>query len=750
MSQETGQNGQPLRRSDFALDPEAEESFDFRRYAAVVWHRKWLIMVCVVAALLLGAVQLKTSQPVYSTKAKIRYDPVGLQFVNFAEVEGRSRLDDEIRTQIEVIRSPRIIRRVIDALGLYRSSGTTVEVADTPMNRIRGSLSSAMGAMRRNLVSFEPEVLDPELARKQREVEILRSNISVQQVGITRLIEITVYDSSAERAAAIANELCNQYILSLLEDKTQTYRVAAGWFETQLAQARERLEQAEQRLYEYQGNSDIRVLQQNYEIATESMRSLSREIEETQNEIARLEAENVAAGREDLQIALLTASGLYGTLLERLNTMRLERAATTAENTESHPRVRRLTREIAALEGQVKEAAGELLREAKAREEIARLKLASLRARLNEQESHVQQLQKELISYRTLQREVESNNEIFTALLDQSKQVDVTGDIDPSNVTVIEAAATPEFPSSPNVMRTLLLFALLGFSFGTGLVLLVHKMDRSIKDPQLVEARLGLPTLGTVPYLRPAGGRFFGRRKGSRSGTMISEFNPKSVEAEAFRVLRTAVQYSTPGHPPKVLLISSCHPQEGKSTVALNLALSYAQRGDKVLLIDADLKMPVVHKAFGKVQMPGLSDVLTGQEPFDRAVVPSGQENLDIVPAGYATPSPADLLESQAMADLLTNLRSRYQAIIIDSAPLGGMADTLVLTRMVDGLCIVVNRGRTPIDSLTKVVATLDNLQVHILGVVYNARQSRAAEGYGTESYGYGIKHGYAAPSRGE
>ena len=717
------QDDSRARRTELVIDPEADESIDFRQYLHVLLYRKWLIAVTTLGFLLLGALQLRNSDPVYSSTATIRYDPVGLQIVNFTEIEGRTKLTEEIRTQIEVIRSPRLARRVIDSLGLY-GSGAPVPTAEpgaaSPLARLKSGIGGAWEAVRSRLVTFEPEAIDPEVATRQRQEEHLRAHIEVSQIRDTKLIEIAVFDTNQSRAARIADEFCNQFILSLLEDKTNTYRLASKWFEDQLTEKRGRLLDAERALFEYQGQSDIRVLQQNYEIANDTMKNLTLALEETRNEIARYEAESKAADDTGLLAALLEEDAVYTAVNARLNELRLQRFTLVAENTVRHPSVRKIDREIEVLTAQQGEMATKLKAEVSAREQIARFRLASLEERLSEQETSMQAMQKDLIEFRAYQREVDSTQQIFTSLLDQSKKIDVSADLDPSNVTLMSRAPIPEFASSPKVMRTLMLFSLFGFSLGVGMVLLIHKLDRSIKDPKMVEARLGLPTLGMIPHLKLPG-KLFARRRAGHS-PLLSDFDPKSTEAESFRVLRTALQYSSAGRPPQVILVSSCFPQEGKSTVAVNMAISYSQRGGKVLLVDADLKMPVAHKSFHKDRMPGLSDVIAGQKKLDDVIVPTGVENLDLIPAGHATPSPADLLESDAMAATVEALRGRYAMVIVDSAPLTGMADTLVLTKISDGICIVVNRGKTPFDALGKVVSTLDGLQAHILGVIYNSR----------------------------
>ncbi|MEO8377869.1 MAG: polysaccharide biosynthesis tyrosine autokinase, partial [Candidatus Sumerlaeota bacterium] len=430
----------------------------------------------------------------------------------------------------------------------------------------------------------------------------------------------------------------------------------------------------------------------------------------------------------------------YSSMQQRLNDLKIQRVTLLATNTADHPDVVRIDKEMKVLQTQLGEAMGDLQKDSQAKLEITRITLKGLQRRFSEQEGIIGQMKKELVEYDIMKGDAESMRELYTALLDRSKKVDLSSEFNPSYVTVLSNAKVPEYPTSPRVGRTILLFALCGFTLGASLVLIVHKLDRSIKEPRVVESRLGIPTLGLVPHMRASQKLF--KRKGTRAA-LVTDFDPKSIQAEAFRVLRTSLQYSSAGHPPQVLLVSSCLPQEGKSTVAVNLAISFSQRGDRVLLIDADLKMPTAHKIFERSRVPGLSDVLAGQRDLDSVIVSKVVPGLDFIPAGPNVPSPGDLLESRTMVDTLTDLRRRYDIIVVDSAPLSGMADTIVLSKMVDGLCLVVNRGKTPIDALTKVVGTLDRVQAHILGVIYNSRHRMAAAAGEPGSYGYGYGYGY-------
>lgn len=723
--------------------PTAEAPVDPRHLLRLLWGRRWLLVATTGACLLLGAVHLRRAEPVYSATAQIRYEPNRRALAEFAGIEDGGAAPQEINTQLEVLRSPRVLGRVVESLGLDAPSAEPLPAPASPATRVRDTLVAWKNELSRRLVSFDIPVTDPELSRRDRAERALAAAMSVRQVPGTRVITITFSHARRETAARIANEVAAQYIQYVANEKQAAYGQLNENFGDQLLESEERLRRAEMAVFNYKGSADIRVLEQNHQIASETMKDLARRIDSMRTELRTLRARNAAADDPTLWPSLLADANEYAQLRRRLEEVEFQRLTAMAQNTAAHPEVKRLDREHRVLQEKVEAAARAALDALRAREQLMARELASLEERLAEQTAVLESLQAEMVQFRVLEREAASSREIHSALLARSKQLAVDAEIAPASVSLLTPARVPEYPSSPRIMQTLALFGLFGFALGCGLVVLAERLDRTVRDPRQVEERLGLPTLAVLPHFRTNGSRFspFGRR--SRRTPLIAADNLDSPEAEAFRMLRTALQYSTPGHPPKVLLFTSCFPREGKSTLAANLALSHALRGDRTLLIDCDLKRPVAHETFGLDREPGLSDVLTGQQPIEAVLREGTTPRLTILTAGHVAPSPGDLLESATMTALLADLRTRYDRIILDTPPVGAMADALVLSREVDGICLVVNRGSTPFDALSKVHTLLGQVQAPVLGVVYNATQRRRVEPLNEAAYGYGYSYRY-------
>ncbi len=711
---------------------EGEVGIDFRHLAHVVWSYKWLILVCVVVFVGLAKLQLDRSPVLYSSTAEIKYEPEGLPVLDFGERSSVLYQRDEIRTAVELVKSSAVARRVLESLG----SGAPEPVHDnSPVSSVTRSLKDFLRYARGFFVSEVPEQVPAEQLAEQTAVSELLEGLTVRQIEDTKLIAITYAGSEQRKTAEIANEFAEQFIRYLNDDESQAMSYAREFLNEEVEEAKDNLRRAEQALFDYSGQSDLRVMDENLNIAINTMTSLTNEVEKIKNEIASLEAEAKAASEEGTQPTVFDEDPMISSLMRRLTDLEIERLSMEAVNREDFPELQRVEREMNGIRAQIEKLTSQQASESQSRLRFAQLRLESLENRLSEQRDKVHAIEEKMIDYRAFKREVESAQEIYSSLLDQYKRIEVKDDVTESNVTITEPAPLPTVPTSPKVKQTLVIFITLGLVFGVGLALVLNWSDRSVKNPALVEERLGLPALGYVPYIRQR--KSLLKKRPEKGPVLVDRQEGGGVSEEAFHYLRTSLQYCS-ARQPRVILLTSCVPQEGKSTISSNLAFSYAQGGQKTLLIDADLKRPTLHKAFSKERAPGLSDVLTEQAKFEDAVIPSGQENLDLLVAGQITPSPVNLLDSQAMTDLLERLRGEYGIILLDSAPSHGMADSLVLCTKVDGVCLVVKTGQTAMEVLSKTTASIRFLGANLLGAIYNTGRERRVD------YGYGYSPAYA------
>jgi len=310
-----------------------------------------------------------------------------------------------------------------------------------------------------------------------------------------------------------------------------------------------------------------------------------------------------------------------------------------------------------------------------------------------------------------------------------------------NNLRVIEAAQVPEFPVGPRRMFTILISLLLSTAAGVGLAFLLDYLDNTIKTVEDVSRYAQLPALSVVPAVAGGAHRRLaarGRRAlrgaqsekpGAKPSYQLATLDSQSSAAEAYRVLRTSVLLSAAGRPPKTILITSGQPGEGKTTTVVNTAISLAQMGASVLVIDCDLRRPTAHKVLGVEPSQGLSTFLSRDVPLNQVIQKLPIANLSLLPCGPVPPNPAELIISDKMKEMLKSLSEQYDHIIIDSPPLINVTDPVILSTMVDGVILVVHGGKSTREIVRRARQELSNVGAKIFGVVLNNVDLRH-EGY--------------------
>lgn len=741
--------GEQAHEPSALSDASESGTFEFELMPLIrrLYGYKWMILTCALLGVISGALVIRDATPIYKTTMTLKYDPVASTTIRSSDDEraGWGSVSEELKTQVGIIQSPRMAQRVIEALGLDLEAETEHRNI-SPLAPLSHAWSQAVMFVSSSLISYDSPDIDPAISKAQKANETLRRNLQVHLRTGTKLIDITVSNSDPHQAARIAYEFGAQYIRLLNEEQTETLGYTLGWVKEQTDQAKDRLEQAERRLYAYNGEYDMRVMEQNLEIASNGLKALAEEEQRLERKIAVAQAWNSGTRHIASRRVLLNQDPEYAELTRQLEILARKQETLSAENLPAYPELNTLNHEINALRKQVRNKEDEIVEGIQGETALAMLELNRIQPLLDEKEKLVQQIQGEMIEYRVLQRDAESATQFYRALLDRSKEFDATAKIEPVNVTIVSEPTIPHHPDSPRVVKALALFLFSGTFVGIAIALLLHRLDRRVRNVRQLEQQLQVPTFGAIPYL--GGGRLSAlfRRQRGRVVRLPLLHNPGSKECEAFRSLRSALRYSTPGSPPQVILVASSVTLEGKSTVAANLALAFASSGAKTLLIDADLKAPSLHRMFEARKWPGLSEVVTGQVEIAKALRTTDESNCHLLTSGRATPSSLDLIESKVMKKLLDVLRDHYEVIIIDSVPILGMADTPVLSRIVDGTCLVYDHGRTSIDNLRDSVEAIRRMNGRLMGCVCNFtyRSIDASEQYGFQ-YGQAYGYGYGA-----
>jgi succinoglycan biosynthesis transport protein ExoP len=366
---------------------------------------------------------------------------------------------------------------------------------------------------------------------------------------------------------------------------------------------------------------------------------------------------------------------------------------------------------------------------------------------LNSQKKEVDQMSQKLVEYNILVRDAEGSKQLYDGLTQKLKEAKLTTGLKSSNIRIIDPAMVPGGPIRPNKMRNVIMALLVGLVGGIGLAFLREYMDNTVKTPDDVEMLSRLPSLAVVPAfasLNGKQGRMSRLLKGATSNgkdmhmELVSYSMPQSQVSEAFRSLRTSLLLSQAGHPPQVILVTSALPREGKTTAAVNLAVTLAQLGDRTLLIDGDLRKPGVTRALNLTEgkYAGLSSYLAGVSSLDLVTVPHPViTNLSAMPTGPIPPNPADLLSSDRLRQAIQALRKDYKFIVIDSPPIMAATDAVILSVLVDGVLLVVRSGETPKEAFTRMRDLLAAVKCRMLGVLLNAVDSSAPDYYYSYRY---------------
>ena len=398
------------------------------------------------------------------------------------------------------------------------------------------------------------------------------------------------------------------------------------------------------------------------------------------------------------------------------------------------------------LKGQIDEVDSQISRElvgirasVKAEYDAALAQEQLITGKMGEVRGDVLDLQSRSIRYNILKREVDTNRQLYDGLLQRYKEIGVAGGVSTNNVSVVDRAEVPTNRFKPSLSRNLALALLVGLMLGVVLALLLEHLDDTVRTPEHLESAFGLPVIGTVPLLK-------NQKPLEASADLRSGF------AEAYRSVRTALQFSTDSGVPRTLLVTSATPGEGKTTTALLLARNFAQLGQRVLLIDADLRNPSLHRMLDLDNETGLSTYLAGATPPIDAVQPGGSDNLWVVRSGPLPPNPAEVLAGPRMAQLLKLGAERYDQVIIDGPPVMGLADAPILAHLAEGTILMVASGKTRRGMLKAALKRLAVARARVIGGVmtmYDAKNAGSSYGYGDHSYyAYGTEAVKALPRR--
>lgn len=723
------------------------QEVELRQYWRVVQKYRVLITAILVASLAIATIYAFTTTPRYTAKAVIRigsYMPVLAATKVEDLLEQKSKESDYLETQIQEIRSYSLADLVLQD-----------PVIKAGFAKVRSGFLSGIFS---GDPSPEEEHFD-QVSGYKAPIDLIKRYmdlVNVAPVRRTSLVNIEVTHEDPAFAAIAANKHANAYIDWVRQTRVEQQGRGVAFLTQQAGELREKVADTERQMADYAEANSIVAVNKDENIVAQKMSQLNRLLSES---MAReIEANNAHAEAHrtlDSDSAAFDDGSLQQ-LRAKLGELQAERAEMAQKFNPGYPKMIQLASQIEQITKSIKEQRTQIVNGLAAKAAAATNEVKNLREELEKQKSQAFELSKRQVHYNALDRELQSSRELLTNVLKQIKETSLSVESNASNVVIVDKAVTPASPTYPRKKLVLMLGLLFGVFAGVGAALLLDYLDNTVRTPDDIEQMIKLPSLGVIPtftaetvkisnWMRALPSAETGAAAASSAankedsttastteGARVPMLAPtpqvpvylldnRSLVAEAFRTLRTNITLSQAGHAPRRILITSALSSEGKTSCSVNLAAALASTGSTVCLVDVDLRRPSVNKHFKITsRAKGVVDVLTGQAFLDDTLLPTPIEGVTILPSGAIPPNPTELIGSREMGDLLEILAERYDHVIVDSAPLLPVIDSVIISRLVDGVVLVVKGASTPARAVNDAKQKIASVGSRLLGVVLN------------------------------
>jgi succinoglycan biosynthesis transport protein ExoP len=743
----------------------AEEGIRVREVWRTVRKHKWLILAVTVIITTIVAIEMYRTPSIYEASTLIeigKEDPPPAKPGSFVfQVE--DPMNVSLKTKIQALKSPPVYEAVVLKLGLdqnpkffsvgqkksvwdaikllgQRASGNTARLPEDTADEAFSPAKSSLPLSPEDHAKLEPYM------------DAVDGGITVVPVIDTRDLKISFRHPDQQIAAAVANTVAEVFIKQNYEAKTEKFTTASGWLDRSTRELKAKVQEAEQALANYTREHNIFSTEGKETLTTDKLSRLHEQVmrAETDRMLKQSLYEEVKMGRV-AQLPEAFADPKSADLQKQFQELAVNLADLETRYGPENPQIIQVKQRMAAIQEQINQSRSTLADRLKADYERAVRDEQSLKAALEKAKGEAVQQNQAAIQFNILKQDVDTANKLYTEFLQNTNQANLQVAEQHNNVRVISPARVPKTPISPARMRTIVIGFLLAFSAGIGLALFLEYIDNTIKTIEDVSRYVQLPALSVIPPIGAAIPRKLLSAKTARKPKSLpANINGAEIEngrawqlvapdsrssaAEAYRILRTSVLLSSAGKPPKTILITSGQPGEGKTTTAVNTAISLSQLGASVLVIDCDMRKPSAHKILGVDNLRGLSTYLSRNIGVDGLIHKLQMPNLSLLPCGPIPPNPAELISSEKMKRLLTDMADRYDHIILDSPPLMNVTDPVILSTMVDGVILVVHGGKSTRDVVRRARHDLDAVNAKVFGVVLNNVDLRR-EGYDNYYY---------------
>jgi capsular exopolysaccharide synthesis family protein len=709
---------------DAAVARSDAPQWQVRDMLSVLYKRRLAVAATFLISAVGVAVYTISATPIYEAQAQLllaeRPSIVTFEGEPMPQNEQRGYLE----TQYRLLRSRSLVRRVIDELNMWN----VVDAAPAPSPRpgvlavLRARVSRMMSrSAPAQAENTAPAAADAKPAKEtlveSAAIDRLLSHLRVVPIRDTRFIEVRYESADPQLAARIVNTLTRVYINHNLEVRSEASRETSAWLADQLAEQRRKVEASELALQKYRERENSLSLDAGQNIVVQRLNALNASVTQAKTDLIAVESlyRQLSASQTNRSaldtFPLIRSNGVVQEIRGRLANLQRERAQLAGSLGAKHPDMVRVDSAIQTAERELDTEIAKTVESVRQEYQAALSREKELTAALDRQKASALALNRQGIEYGVLLRDVESNRQIYQSLLQRANETAVSSELKGDNIEVVDAAEEPRRPVRPDTRATLLIGLLLSAIFSVGVAFVCEALDSRVQTPSQVRA-LGLPFLGMLPYVS---------KRAMKGRSLLLSNGVPATYAESCRALRTNVLASAGGKSGRSLLVTSAAPGDGKSVVAVNLAVALGRSGGRVLLIDADLRRPVLHQLLEAAQRPGLSEVLVGARKPSEAIVATRCSGVWLLPSGAGLSSPSEQLGSRRFSEFLERLGESFDWVIIDSPPVMAVTDPAVIARLANGVLFVVNARHTRQRIAQAALDQLEAAGASFAGAVLNA-----------------------------
>lgn len=690
--------GQPSGYFDPRMHDQEESSFELIKIFYYFLKHRWLILCFLLVGLIAGTLFTYLQTPKYRAFTQVEIITQGARV--FQDFELLAQSDDKraFETAKQKMLSRELARRVVFELDLANNSEF---LAPTPVFSLGNIFTRVFGTTNK----FDLNDLDAE-RRQDLATRIVKGNIGVSIVRNTSILSVSYSHPSPKLARDVANQVTKSYIEQNVDKKSETSELARQFIVNQVQETKEKLQKSEKDLVDYAQSAGITVTGDEKSLIQRNISDINSALTEALQEslAARRAVQQVKDGNAGALPEVLESDSIQSTKI-RIAERKAEYQQKLSTLKPAFPEMVRLRAEIREMEKQIRQEVGALSQSMLIKLEQAQLKESELRKNLAGLEEEQSAFQKKNIQYTILKREVDSNRTQYDNLIGKLNEVGIGSEIKSVNAAIIDRAILPGSPYSPKLSINLIFSVFAFMALAAAIVYVIELLSNTFATPDQIEEELKIPLLGIIPLVADP-----------------QEALPTSPISEAYRTLRTSVQFTGSDKTLRTLMVTSSEPSEAKTTTVFKLAEGYAALGKSVLVIDSDLRKPRMHKVFDTENGMGLSNLLTNVIRQDKVVDifrETSNPNISFLSAGTIPPNPTDLLMSNKMGLTLHFCSKKYDLVIIDSPPVMGLSDAPILSRLVDATLFVVSSKQVPRKSAKNAVSRLRAVGANLIGVAF-------------------------------